>query len=140
MKVILDTCVHLNERENLLVLDLSLGMEHDRNGDTSIDGESHFLRNFVTEGNLLQAPIIESMLKMKWQAVKRVLLFDLVLYMIFIIGMTIVICYSTLPEPDKKTKLEKSELELVDLVVRNYKEELERRGFLMTKDSNLALI
>jgi len=141
VKVILDTCVHLNDRENLLVLDLSLGMEHDRTGDTSIDGESHFLRNFVTEGNLLQAPIIESMLKMKWQAVKRVLFFDLIIYMIFIIGMTVVICYSTLPEPDKKTKLEKSELELVDLVVRNYREELQRRGFLMTKDlSNITLV
>ena len=76
MKVILDTCVNLNERENLLVLDLSLGMEHDRNGDTSIDGESHFLKNFVTEQELLKAPIIEAMLKMKWYAVRRVLFFD----------------------------------------------------------------
>ena len=129
MKVILDTCVHMNERENLLVLDLSLGMEHDRNGDKSIDGESHFLRNFVTKKELLKAPIVESMLKMKWYAVRRVLFFDLILYMLFIIGMTVVICYSTLPEAQKESKLEKSELELIDLVVRNYREELERRGY-----------
>lgn len=132
VKVILDTCVHLNERENLLVLDLSLGMEHDRDGDSSIDGESHFLRNFVTNQELLKAPIVESMLKMKWYAVRRVLFFDLILYMMFIIGMTVVICYSTLPEAEKETKLEKSEMELVDLVVKNYKEELERRGFQLT--------
>jgi len=141
VKVILDTCVHLNERENLLVMDFSLGMEHDRNGDTSIDGECHFLRNFVTERDLLKAPIVESMLKMKWQAVKRVLFFDLLIYMMFIIGMTVVICYSTFPEPQKQTKLVKSELELVDLVLKNYKEELGRRGYLFTKDlGNITII
>jgi len=132
VKVILDTCVNLNERENLLVLDLSLGMEHDRNGDTSIDGESHFLKNFVTEQELLKAPIIEAMLKMKWYAVRRVLFFDLILYMMFIIGMTVVICYSTLPEAENESKLEKSEMELVDLVVKNYQGELKRRGFQLT--------
>eukprot|EP00092_Neocalanus_flemingeri_P010494 GFUD01011305.1.p1 GENE.GFUD01011305.1~~GFUD01011305.1.p1 ORF type:complete len:883 (+),score=171.29 GFUD01011305.1:93-2651(+) len=129
VKVILNTCVQLNERENLLVLDLSLGMEHDRNGDTTVDGESHFLRSFVTKKDLLKAPIVESMLKMKCYAVRRVLLFDLILYMLFIIGMTVVICYSTFPEGQKESKLAKSEMELVDLVVKNYKEELQRRGF-----------
>ena len=103
MKVILDTCVHLNHRENLLVFDLSLGMETDMNGDCSVDGESLFLKNFIVNKELLKVPVVESMLKMKWYAMRRILFCDLLLYMIFIIGMTVIICNATSPKFEEKT-------------------------------------
>ena len=54
---------------------------------------------------------------MKWYASRRILIFDLILYMLFIIGMTMVILYSTKPPSRKVTTLLPEETALVNMVL-----------------------
>merc|ERR1740128_1192760 len=93
--VFLENTVSL--QESLLILDFSLAMEQDQDGDLETDGESVFLKDFLTHRQLLRSPLAESLLWMKWFACKRVILLDLFFYVIFISCLTGVICYSTLP-------------------------------------------
>ncbi|XP_023328773.1 uncharacterized protein LOC111701632 [Eurytemora carolleeae] len=116
-------------RDNLLILDFSLAMEQDRDGDLGTDGESVFLRNFLSHRKLLRAPLAESLLWMKWFASKRAILLDLFFYFIFISCLTGVICSSTHRGGGVERKLSKPESAIVDLVLANYRGELKRRGW-----------
>lgn len=75
------------------------------------------LRNFTKQKELLQDPVVEAVLLMKWYASRRILIFDLLLYMLFIIGMTAVILYSTKPVREEVSVLQKEESALVDLLL-----------------------
>lgn len=112
------------EREQLVVLDLGLvlgpadcggGMEGRQAGDTENKFLRHHLSLFLSlwpagcvtppalprtltrQVSLLQEPVVEAVLLMKWYASRRILIFDLLLYALFIAGLTAVILYSTKP-------------------------------------------
>ena len=86
-------------------------------------------RNFTREKSLLQDPVVEAVLLMKWTASRRILIFDLLLYMLFIIGMTAVILYSTTPLKEAESQLQMEEENLITMVLEKYTGELERRGW-----------
>ena len=73
--------------------------------------------------------MVEAVLLMKWTASRRILIFDLLLYMLFIIGMTAVILYSTKPVKEKESSLQIEEENLITMVLEKYTAELERRGW-----------
>ena len=75
------------------------------------------LRNFTKQKELLQDPVVEAVLLMKWYASRRILIFDLLLYMLFIMGMTAVILYSTKQVREEVSVLQKEESALVDMVL-----------------------
>ena len=70
--------------------------------------------------------MVEAVLLMKWTASRRILIFDLLLYMLFIIGMTAVILYSTKPVKEKESSLQIEEENLITMVLEKYTAELER--------------
>lgn len=78
---------------------------------------------------------------MKWTASRRILIFDLLLYMLFIVGMTAVILYSTKPLKEEESTLQIEEKNLITMVLENYSEELERRGWgkVMSNEASATL-
>ena len=76
---------------------------------------------------------------MKWTASRRILIFDLLLYMLFIIGMTAVILYSTTPLKEAESQLQMEEENLITMVLEKYTGELERRGWGKVSDEAATL-
>ena len=78
---------------------------------------------------------------MKWTASRRILIFDLLLYMLFIIGMTAVILYSTKPLKEEESRLQIEEENLITMVLERYSVQLERRGWgKVSKEANSATL
>ena len=79
---------------------------------------------------------------MKWTASRRILIFDLLLYMLFIVGMTAVILYSTKPLKEEESTLQIEEENLITMVLENYSGELERWGWgkLMSNEATSATL
>ena len=95
-------------------------------------------RNFTREKSLLQDPVVEAVLLMKWTASRRILIFDLLLYMLFIVGMTAVILYSTKPLKEEEGVLQVEEENLISMVLEKYTSELQRRGWAKVGDGETA--
>ena len=75
---------------------------------------------------------------MKWTASRRILIFDLLLYMLFIIGMTAVILYSTKPLKEEESPLQLEEENLITMVLEKYTVELGRRGWGKVSDESTS--
>ena len=75
---------------------------------------------------------------MKWTASRRILIFDLLLYMLFIIGMTAVILYSTKPLKEEESPLQIEEENLITMVLEKYTAELGRRGWGKVSDESTS--
>ena len=75
---------------------------------------------------------------MKWTASRRILIFDLLLYMLFIIGMTAVILYSTKPLKEEESPLQIEEENLITMVLEKYTVELGRRGWGKVRDESTS--
>ena len=75
---------------------------------------------------------------MKWTASRRILIFDLLLYMLFIVGMTAVILYSTKPLKEEEGVLQVEEENLISMVLEKYTSELQRRGWAKVGDGETA--
>ena len=95
-------------------------------------------RNFTREKSLLQDPVVEAVLLMKWTASRRILIFDLLLYMLFIVGMTAVILYSTKPLKEEEGVLQVEEENLISMVLEKYTSELQRRGWAKVGNGETA--
>jgi hypothetical protein len=122
------------EQEQLLVLDLGLVLgpaDCGRGAGGRGEEENRFLRQapllsphiyhlsrtLTKQVSLLQEPAVEAVLLMKWYASRRILIFDLLLYALFIAGLTAVILYSTKPVAGDEPVLRPEETALVTMVL-----------------------